>query len=136
MSKDHILFIDTSQPDKGVVILTAGGRRIKKDILSSGDLSARLVPGIGRLLKQNGLRAKDLKKIEVVKGPGSFTSLRVGVAVANALGYALSLPVEGISKSIVTGKSRLTASAFRSKKPIDPCYGQEPNITKPKKSFF
>ncbi|MDP2934105.1 MAG: tRNA (adenosine(37)-N6)-threonylcarbamoyltransferase complex dimerization subunit type 1 TsaB [bacterium] len=136
MSKDYILFIDTSQANKAVVVLTAGVRQIKKDILSSGDLSARLVPGISRLLKQNGVSAKDLKKITVVKGPGGFTSIRVGVAVANALGYALSLPVEGVPKSIVTGKSSLATSVFRSKKPIRPFYGQEPNITKPKKPLF
>lgn len=36
-----------------------------------------------------------LEGIEVEKGPGSFTGLRVGVAVANALGYALGIPVNG-----------------------------------------
>lgn len=38
---------------------------------------------------------KDLDGIEVEKGPGSFTGLRVGVSVANALGFALGIPVNG-----------------------------------------
>ena len=38
---------------------------------------------------------KDLKEVEVEIGPGSFTGLRVGVSVANALGYSLNIPVNG-----------------------------------------
>lgn len=36
-----------------------------------------------------------LEGIEVETGPGSFTGLRVGVSVANALGYVLGIPVNG-----------------------------------------
>ncbi len=36
---------------------------------------------------------KQLEGIEVETGPGSFTGLRVGVSVANALGFALGIPV-------------------------------------------
>lgn len=36
-----------------------------------------------------------LKEIEVETGHGSFTGLRVGVSVANALGFALGIPVNG-----------------------------------------
>ncbi|MBI2019279.1 hypothetical protein HYS95_01250 [Candidatus Daviesbacteria bacterium] len=38
---------------------------------------------------------RDLEGIEVETGPGSFTGLRVGVSVANALGFALGIPVNG-----------------------------------------
>lgn len=46
-------------------------------------------------LAEKGLKPKDLTQIEVNPGPGSFTGTRVGVAVANALGFALGLPVNG-----------------------------------------
>lgn len=59
----------------------------------------------------------DIKAIEVVVGPGSFTGLRVGVSIANALGYALGVSVNG-------GKLGETVIAE---------YGKDPNITKPKK---
>ena len=36
-----------------------------------------------------------LDGIEVETGPGSFTGLRVGVSVANALGFTLGIPVNG-----------------------------------------
>lgn len=50
---------------------------------------------IDRILKKNKLSFRDLSGIEVEAGPGSFTGLRVGVSVANALGFALNIPVNG-----------------------------------------
>jgi len=39
--------------------------------------------------------SQEIKEIKVNVGPGSFTGTRVGVAVANALGFALSIKVNG-----------------------------------------
>lgn len=54
-----------------------------------------LLPFISKILKKNKLEFKDLKGIEVETGPGSFTGLRVGVSIANALAYSLKIPVNG-----------------------------------------
>lgn len=54
-----------------------------------------LLPLIEKLLKSQKLEYSDLKGIEVETGPGSFTGLRVGVSVANALGFSLKIPVNG-----------------------------------------
>lgn len=54
-----------------------------------------LLPLIERLLKSEEIEFKDLKGIEVETGTGSFTGLRVGVSVANALGFSLGIPVNG-----------------------------------------
>lgn len=62
-----------------------------------------LLPLIEKLLNQNNLEYKDLIGIEVTTGPGSFTGLRVGVSVANALGYSLGIPVN--NKEIETDLS-------------------------------
>ena len=53
------------------------------------------MPLIEKLLKKHGLEYKDLKRIGVETGPGSFTGLKVGVSVANALGFSLGIPVNG-----------------------------------------
>lgn len=54
-----------------------------------------LLPLIHKILRQQNIQLKDLSAIEVSQGPGSFTGLRIGAAVGNALGLALNIPVNG-----------------------------------------
>lgn len=51
---------------------------------------------IDTILQEAGWEYPDLTHIACVAGPGGFTSLRVGVAAANALASALALPACGI----------------------------------------
>lgn len=62
-------------------------------------------------LAQEGLSRADITAIEVNPGPGSFTGTRIGVTIANALGFALGLPVNGQTL------------------PIEPVYASPPSIT-------
>jgi hypothetical protein len=55
----------------------------------------KLLLAIDEIIKEAKIKLTDLKKIEVENKGGSFTSLRVGVTVANALGFALGILVEG-----------------------------------------
>ncbi len=57
--------------------------------------SQKLLVLIDKVLKKKKKTIKDIKEIEVNLGPGSFTGLRVGVSVANILGWALDIPVNG-----------------------------------------
>ncbi len=50
---------------------------------------------IEKILIKNNINKKDLDEILVNTGPGSFTGTRVGVAIANALGFALDVKVNG-----------------------------------------
>lgn len=75
---------------------------LKKDGKVVGEMSEEneygsqvLLPLISKLLDRQNLIFKDLTGIEVEVGPGSFTGLRVGVSVANTLGFALGIPVNG-----------------------------------------
>jgi len=58
--------------------------------------SSILVPAIKDLLKTMDLKMEEINGIAVSIGPGSFTGLRVGLAVAKGLSYACSLPLLGI----------------------------------------
>lgn len=65
-------------------------------------------------LSLQGLTLKDISMVEVNTGPGSFTGTRVGVAIANALSFALGVKVNG------------------QEPPVTPTYNEPPHITQPK----
>jgi|SRR3990167_742794 len=46
-------------------------------------------------LENEKLHQEDITEIEVNPGPGSFTGTRIGITIANALGFALGIPVNG-----------------------------------------
>ena len=58
--------------------------------------SSILMPAIKDLLKTMDLKLEEINGVAVSIGPGSFTGLRIGLAVAKGLSYACSLPLLGI----------------------------------------
>lgn len=54
---------------------------------SQNDEAEKLLPSIGNLLNGQKITFKNIEKIFVIRGPGSFTGLRIGVTVANTLAY-------------------------------------------------
>lgn len=85
------LRIDSSSNQKTTVGLD--DRILEQD--STVWRSQVVLPMVEELLKGRKATVKDITEIEVAPGPGSYTGLRVGVAIANALGYALGIPVNG-----------------------------------------
>lgn len=140
-----LLFIDTTQ-DKSQVALIKDRRildhRIFKAYIAH---SEKLLPEVERLLKNGGVKLGDLEAIVVMTGPGAFTGVRVGVAVSNALAFALDVPIAGVSKNEIEeedffsektilkitllGEKKLKAGE---EKTITPYYEKPPHITRPK----
>ena len=58
---------------------------------------ADLAPAAQELLKNSGLQVRDLKGIGVALGPGSWTGLRVGIALAKAMAWGASVELTGVS---------------------------------------
>lgn len=87
-----ILYINTISRDK--IILGLDGRKFEYN--SGQEKSQLLISLIEDLLNKNNLKFSDISSIKVEIGPGSFTGIRVGVSVANAFGWALKVPVNGI----------------------------------------
>src|SRR3990167_2078062 len=85
------LEIDTTDNRKTKVSLD--GKKLVKQYESPSKQD--VVAVIDELLKKQNKSLADVAAIKVNTGPGAFTSLRVGVAIANALGYALKVPVNG-----------------------------------------
>lgn len=89
-----ILTIDTTERNQVRVELI--DKKSKSKITEKQKLGSQvLLPAILKILKTNKKSLKDITEIKVNLGPGSFTGTRVGVAVANALGFALNIPVNG-----------------------------------------
>lgn len=57
--------------------------------------SQMVLPMIEEILIDHKRKITDITAITVATGPGSFTGLRVGATVANALGYLLGVLVNG-----------------------------------------
>lgn len=58
--------------------------------------TVELAPALDALLKRSGVQPTDLEALGIALGPGSFTSLRIGMAVVKGLALALRIPVYGI----------------------------------------
>jgi tRNA threonylcarbamoyladenosine biosynthesis protein TsaB len=58
--------------------------------------TVELLPRLAATLDQLGLNPKHLSGVAVARGPGSFTGLRVGIAVAKGLALARGLPIIGV----------------------------------------
>lgn len=90
-----ILHINTQNQKSVTVSIKENGRIIEQLTASNFYGSQVLLPLIIKLLQKAHLSLNQINKIEVATGPGSFIGLRVGAAVANALGFALGITVNG-----------------------------------------
>ncbi len=90
-----ILVIETATAACSVALLD-GDRVVaaRHELVGRGH-AERLVPMIGEVLDEAGLKRADL--IQVDCGPGSFTGIRVGIAAARGLALAWGAPVSGFS---------------------------------------
>ena len=106
MKKKAILYIDASNNQKTSVTLEINGQKKALRQKTKNWASQVLLPLIDRLLKENNLSFSQLTEIRVNVGPGSFTGLRVGAAIANALGWLLEIPVNGQRNKFVEPQYR------------------------------
>ena len=60
-------------------------------------LSEIALPKIVEMFQKNNLSPKDVDKIIVVNGPGSFTGIRIGITIAKVYAWTLNIPITTIS---------------------------------------
>ena len=91
----NILIIDTSDNKKVKVGIRINGEEdgIHQEV--GREKAQAVLPLLDQLLREHQLKLREITGIEVNTGPGSFTGLRVGISIANALGYALHIPING-----------------------------------------
>lgn len=90
-----LLAIDTSTDQAGIALVTPHG------VVSHSWPAARaqtttVLPEIDRLVRMHGMAPTDITGVIVANGPGTFTGLRVGVAIAKGIVVASQVPMVGI----------------------------------------
>jgi len=96
-----LLAVDTSGKHGSIALARCGPKDACEVIevaeLSGGTFSAELIPQIAVLLERHGFSKADIGGFAVVSGPGSFTGLRIGLAVIKALAEVLAKPIVTVS---------------------------------------
>lgn len=92
-----VLAIDTSNYPLGIAVVDE--EKVIGEYVTNvkKNHSVRVMPSIQNLLKDCDLTAKDITKIVVAKGPGSYTGVRIGVTIAKTLSWTLNIPLVGVS---------------------------------------
>lgn len=89
----YTLFIDTHYKDV-VICLFKDNNLLSKEVeLGVRNTSVVTMPLVDKILKDNNILPKNLNKIAVCVGPGSFTGTRIGVTIAKALAYTLNIDI-------------------------------------------
>jgi|SRR3990170_4007064 len=89
------LYIDTRDNKKIVVRLETQKRIFEEVSVASKKRAQITLPLIEKVLKKAKLEIGNIHEIDIEKGPGSFTGLRVGISIANALSFAGLVRVNG-----------------------------------------
>lgn len=129
-----IIALKTDNPVTELYLINPEGSTVEQDINESGNrLSRELLERIERLLQKHQYHLIDITGIIAYKGPGSFTGLRIGLTVANALAYAHYVPITGATGDNWINDSLDKLPDTEPGGQILPEYGSEANITSPRK---
>lgn len=93
------LAIDTSGPRLQLALSHGESTDVLIEEIARGHAEI-LFDRIADLLRRNGVTYKDLERLAVTTGPGSFTGLRIGLSAARGLALALDIPVIGVSSLV------------------------------------
>lgn len=85
-----MLAINTAFMTANLALKTADGHVVLKDIEAKSKHSESVLKVIDQMCQETKINILDVETVAVVVGPGSFTGLRIGTAVAKALGCAKS----------------------------------------------
>jgi tRNA threonylcarbamoyladenosine biosynthesis protein TsaB len=98
-----ILSLDTAT-DIATACVWRDGRVLAESATRARSVAAqRVLADIDRLMGEADVEPADLDLVVAGTGPGTFTGLRIGLAAARALGFALGIPVKGVSTLAALG---------------------------------
>lgn len=129
-----ILTIRTDKPEAEIGLFDQDGMKLAYEVWEAHrKLADTLLEKVHAVLAEKNADFPDVTGVVVFRGPGSFTGLRIGITVANALGYGQDISVVGAmgEEWIRNGVARIANG--ENDKIVLPEYGADATITKQKK---
>jgi tRNA threonylcarbamoyladenosine biosynthesis protein TsaB len=91
-----LLAVDTSTQWIGLALYDGSSVQGEMCWQTHNHHTVELAPAVDRLLKQTGIKPAELECFGAALGPGSFTSLRIGLALVKGMALSLRVPVVGV----------------------------------------
>lgn len=128
-----ILSIRTDNPEAEIGLYKDGEQTAYESWQAHRQLAETLHLKIRDLLVNQQLSLTNLQGIVCYKGPGSFTGLRIGLTVGNALSYALGVPIVATTGDDWQADGIGRLNKHENDKIAMPEYGAGVHVTLPKK---
>lgn len=140
-----ILAINTASKESALALIQDGCVLVERAWLSNANESQKVLPTILEMFKESKCVWTDLDEVFVVNGPGAYTSLRVGVVIANTIAWQLKIPMRscdvfeiwgkripsGAVAAISSGRDKYLLKGDSIPRPLSelptPLYGEVPN---------
>lgn len=127
-----IILLDTATPVCCLTIVQ-GDQQVVYQWQADRSLARHLLAFLRDNLAEQGVTFHDLTGIGVMKGPGSFTGLRIGLTVANTLADSLGVPIVGEVGKAWQQQALKRLAAGDDDRIVLPEYGAAAHITQPRK---
>jgi tRNA threonylcarbamoyladenosine biosynthesis protein TsaB len=128
-----ILTIRTDKPEAEIGLYDDQRQLAYETWQAHRQLAESLHQKIAQLLKDQVKAWDDIQGIVAYRGPGSFTGLRIGLSVANALAYGYDVPITGMTGDDWKKQGIEALLAGNGEQQVLPEYGAPVHATEPKK---
>lgn len=128
-----ILGIRTDKPLAELYLYKGNEQIAQTQWLAHRELSSTIHEQIDKILNKSRISLKDIDGIVCFKGPGSFTGLRIGITVANAIAYAQSIPIVARGGDDWLKKAINDLVSGKTAKIVTPYYDRPATVSPPKK---